>query len=108
MRFKAGFVVGCAAGVWAASKASHLRHPTRDQGSWPRVVNSRADLVGAGGSDLAVERLRALFDLARERVGDVFEGQFHSIARDRASSVLNGALAGDSEADDWSGRRQPA
>jgi hypothetical protein len=86
MRFKAGFVLGCAAGAWAVSKASQMRRTDPPSNSWPRVVSSRADMVNA---EATVERLRAVGDLARERLGDLVDSQRRNVARDRVSSLLS-------------------
>ena len=65
MRFKTGFLLGCAAGAWGVVKASHLKNTDAAQGDWPRTAGSRAEHVSAEATS---ERVRALGDLARERL----------------------------------------
>jgi len=88
MRFKTGFVLGCAAGAWAVSKASQLRpgERDRDKAEWPRASGSRDE-----GFEAAAERVRAIGDLARERVSGLLDSPLGGIARARVAEVLTGA-----------------
>lgn len=86
MRFKTGFVLGCAAGAWAVSKASQLRRGDGGERSeWPRA-GSRAD-----GAEATAERVRAIGGLARERFTEFLDGPIGDIARARVAEVLTGA-----------------
>jgi hypothetical protein len=86
MRFKVGFFLGCAAGAWAASKASQLKQSDQPRADWPRVASSRADAVA---SDATAERVRALGELARERVNGFLDSPLGGIARARMAEMLS-------------------
>jgi len=92
MRFKLGFVVGCAAGAWAAAKAAELRRGDQslgDSGSWPRVVGSRAKTVSA---EVAAEKVRAVSDLARERVNGFMDSPLGGVARQRVTEIITTSI----------------
>ena len=89
MRFKTGFLMGCVAGVWAASKASQLRRGDVQQADWPRVVGSRAESVNA---EAAAEKMRAIGDLARERINGLIDSPLGGVARQRATEILTSSL----------------
>jgi hypothetical protein len=82
MRFKTGFFLGCAAGAWAASKASHLKRGDNVQADSP---SWRAEHVS---SDAGAERVRALGDLARERFNSLLDSPLGEMARDRLTEVV--------------------
>jgi hypothetical protein len=90
MRFKMGFVTGCAVGAWTAAKAAQLRRlgVQPDDHRWPRVVGSRA---GAVNAEVTAEKLRALGDLARVRVGSLV-GERPTPNYDRIVSLLGASL----------------
>ncbi len=95
MRFKTGFVVGCAAGFYMTQKARQLRAPLAGR-KWVSVPAS--DLLRQDGSsqqamDLRAEKVRALRDLARERAGDILRGPVGDLARERAIALFEGAIA---------------
>jgi hypothetical protein len=108
MRFKTGFVVGCAAGAWAASKAASLRRVDYSDNSWPRVVGSRARAVSA---EVAAEKVRAVSDLARERVNGFMDSQAGAVARQRMAELITTTLrqssapSGPSASNAWRGYR---
>ena len=88
MRFRVGFVMGCGAGYWAASKASQLLGlGIAPKGRGPRVVDSRADAVSA-------EKVRAISDLARARLGDLLDSPIGGVARDRVTELIGASLSG--------------
>lgn len=89
MRFKLGFVVGAAAGAWAASKAAKLRRADDTDQSWPRVVGSRAKGVNA---EATAEKVRAISDLARERVNGFMDSPMGGVARQRVTDILTSSL----------------
>jgi hypothetical protein len=88
MRFKVGFFLGCAAGAWAASKASQLRRTEPGRGDWPRVASSRIDAVNA---EATAERVRAIGDLARERLTGFLDSPIGDAARARVAEMLTSA-----------------
>jgi len=100
MRFKVGFFLGCAAGAWAASKASQLRHTDQPKADWPRVASSRAESVNA---EATVERVRAFGDLARGRFTGFIESPLGGFARARMVEMMS--ASGDREA---AGERRPS
>ncbi|MGH9169790.1 MAG: hypothetical protein ACRD0Z_02805 [Acidimicrobiales bacterium] len=89
MRFKTGFVVGCAAGAWAAAKAAELRRLDRRDASWPRVVGSRAKTVSA---EVAADKVRVVSDLARQRVNGLMEGHLGVTTRQRVTEIITTTL----------------
>jgi hypothetical protein len=95
MRFKTGFLVGCAAGVYLTQKARHLRAPLAGR-TWVEVPASGWRPPGGSGSlaaDLTAEKVRALGDLARERASDLLRGPMGDLARERAIALFEGAIA---------------
>ncbi|HXY45571.1 MAG TPA: hypothetical protein VEH29_15395 [Acidimicrobiales bacterium] len=95
MRFKVGFLLGCAAGAWAASKASQLRRTDGPRADWPRVASSRADAVNA---EATAERVRALGDLARERFTGFLDSPLGGMARARVVEMLSSSAGHGSSA----------
>jgi hypothetical protein len=89
MRFKTGFLVGCAAGAWAASKASQLKQGDGTRADWPRVATSRAEHVNA---EATAERVRVISDLARERFNDFLTTPLGAMARDRLAEAVGSSL----------------
>jgi hypothetical protein len=85
MRFKTGFFLGCAAGAWAASKASQLKEGVNAQVDWPRVASSRAEHLSA---EISAERVRAFGDLARERLNGFLGSPLGELARDRLVDIV--------------------
>jgi len=95
MRFKTGFVVGCAAGFYLTQKARQLRAPLAGR-TWVALPSSDP-LRQTGSSQQAIEmraeKVRALRDLARERAGDLLRGPVGDLARERAIAMFEGAIA---------------
>jgi hypothetical protein len=89
MRFKTGFFLGCAAGAWAASKASQLKGGGNAQVDWPRVASSRAEHLSA---EVSAERVRALGDLARERLNGFLGSPLGEMARGRLTEIVSSSL----------------
>jgi hypothetical protein len=94
VRFKTGFVVGCAAGYYLTERLRRLKAPlagrtlvTAPSSGWP-LRN------GAGGlsTEITPEKLRAITDLARERATDLLQGPLGSQARDRAMALFEETL----------------
>ena len=95
MRFKTGFVVGCAAGVYLTQKARQLRAPLAGR-TWVTAPASdwlRQDVPGAFPLELRAEKVRALGDLARERATDLLRGPVGDLARERVIALFEGAIA---------------
>ncbi|HLI45015.1 MAG TPA: hypothetical protein VKU92_11180 [Acidimicrobiales bacterium] len=76
MKFKTGFVLGAAAGAWAASKAAGLQRSRSTTAPRP-----------TGLGDEAAEKLRALTGLARERLADIMDGPVAKVAGERAANL---------------------
>ncbi|HKH88248.1 MAG TPA: hypothetical protein VKA05_05470 [Acidimicrobiales bacterium] len=90
MRFKAGFVTGCAVGLWAANKTAQLRRVgVRPHSGAPRSVGSRADAINA---ELTAEKMRALGQLARHRLNDVLERPMGVAARARLADFVGSSV----------------
>lgn len=105
MRFKTGFFLGCAAGAWAASKASELKRGDIGQADWPRVASSRAEHVNA---EAAADRVRALGDLARERFNGLLDTPLGGTARDRLVEMVNSSRGRSIDTDAADQHRRPA
>jgi hypothetical protein len=105
MRFKTGFFLGCAAGAWAAAKASQLKRVDNARADWPRVASSRAENVSA---EVSAERLRTLSGLARERLSGFLESPLGGIARDRLTAIVGSSLGRDGRDSATEERRRPA
>ena len=89
MRFKTGFFLGCAAGAWAAAKASELKRADQPRADWPRVVSSRVESVNA---EATAERVRAIGDLARERFSGVLGSPLGGMARARMTELVTSSI----------------
>lgn len=89
MRFKTGFFLGCAAGAWAASKASDLKRADQPRADWPRVVSSRVESVNA---EATAERVRAIGDLARERFSGFLGTPLGGVARARMTELVTSSI----------------
>jgi hypothetical protein len=95
MRFKTGFVLGCATGLYLTRKVRQL------QGSLagPRPISSTSSqwLRQSGPSllsgDIKAEKVLALGDLARERARDLLRGPMGNLARERVIALFEDAIA---------------
>ncbi|MGH9292521.1 MAG: hypothetical protein ACRDZ6_07065 [Acidimicrobiales bacterium] len=85
MRFKLGFVIGCAAGAWAAGKAVKLQRTAVPSASKPR---------GNGSADITAEKVRAIGDLARERFGTFLDSPAGNAAMKRFTDLVGESLTG--------------
>jgi hypothetical protein len=91
MRFKTGFVLGCAAGAWAASKAAQVRRggrPGDESADWPQAGASWAQFETTESSS---GRQRPLGDLARERLTVFLDSPLGDRARARVVEMLTTA-----------------
>ena|SRR5271166_1072168 len=95
MRFKTGFVVGCAAGFYLTQKARQFRVPLAGR-AWvttPTSDWSRHTGPGSLTADLKAEKVRALGDLARERASDLLRGPVGDLAHERVIALFESAIA---------------
>ena len=97
MKFRTGFVVGCAVGLYATRKAQQLRGPLAGRttlvapGEWPLSTPSAARSSFA--ADVASDKVRALGTLARERASDVLRGPVGDLAKERVVAMFESVLA---------------
>ncbi|MGA2530341.1 MAG: hypothetical protein ABSG36_14445 [Acidimicrobiales bacterium] len=95
MRFKAGFLLGCATGLYLTRKARQLqgplagRRPLAAPGSQWLRQSSPGILTG----DLKAEKVLALGDLARERARDLARGPVGNLARERVIALFEEAIS---------------
>jgi hypothetical protein len=95
MRFRTGFVVGCATCLYLTHKVRQLqrplgaRSPLRASSSQWRGQRG----PGPGSADLRAEKVLALGDLARERARDLLRGPVGNIARERVIALFEDAIA---------------
>lgn len=94
MRFKTGFVVGCATGYYLTHKGRRLRVPLTSRttlvtaAEWPRLPDPSSSSLSLSG-----EKLRALGDLVLERATDLLRSPAGELARDRALARLEEKFA---------------
>ena len=95
MRFRTGFVVGCATGLYLTKKARQLRAPLagRTGVSAPGTQWLRQSGPGLLSGDLKAEKVLALGDLARVRARDLLRGPVGNLARERAIALFEDAVA---------------
>jgi hypothetical protein len=95
MRFKTGFLVGCATGLYLTRKVRQLQGPLA--GSRPLSAPGSRWLGQSGPSmlsgDLKAEKVLALGDLARERARDVLRGPVGNLARERVIALFEDAIS---------------
>ena len=93
MRFKTGFVIGCAAGIYLTQKARQLRSPLATR-AWTSAPASKrlAEDGSARFSEARAEKVLALGDLAMERAGDLVRGPLGDLARERVIALFEGAI----------------
>ena len=97
MKFRTGFLVGAAVGAWAVRKAAELQN---GQSGFSRPASPLGDEPA--------EKLKALSDIARERLSDLIEGPIGNLARDRIGELIGASLgsgrSGSRESVDVGGR----
>ncbi len=95
MRFRTGFVVGCAAGFYLTRKARQLRAPilSRGQLAAPAAEWPAHSGPNARGVELKAEKILALGDLARERASDLLHGPVGNLARERVIAIFESAVS---------------
>jgi hypothetical protein len=95
MRFKTGFVVGCATGLYLTRKVRQLQGPLA--GRRPISSPSSQWLRQSGpsllSSDVKAEKVLALGDLARQRARDLLRGPMGNLARERVIALFEDAIA---------------
>jgi len=95
MRFKTGFVVGCATGLYLTRKVRQLRGPLA--GSRPVAAAGSQWLRHSGpsvlGADLRTEKVLALGDPARVRAKDLLGGPVGNLARERVIALFEDAVS---------------
>ncbi|MGO9332918.1 MAG: hypothetical protein ACLQCU_02480 [Acidimicrobiales bacterium] len=95
MRFRTGFVLGCAAGFYLTQKARRLRAPLAGRSP---LTSPASDWLGRNGpgvhaAELRAEKILALGDLARERASDLLRGPVGNLARERVIARFESAIA---------------
>jgi hypothetical protein len=95
MRFKTGFVVGCATGLYLTRKVRQLQGPL--SGRRP-VAAARSQWLRQGGpsllsADLKADKVLALGDLAWARARDLLQGPVGNLARERVIALFEDAIA---------------
>jgi hypothetical protein len=95
MRFRTGFVVGCATGLYLTRKVRQLGGPLAGRGrvAAPSAQWLRQSGPGLLSGDLKAEKVIALGDLARARAKDLLRGPVGNLARERAIALFEDALA---------------
>ena len=93
MRFKTGFVVGCATGLYLTRKVRQLRGPLAGNRpvavpGWPR--HGGLSLITA---DPKADKVLAIGDLARQRARDLVRGPVGDLARQRVIALFEEAIA---------------
>ena len=94
MRFRTGFVVGCAAGVYLTRKARQLLTPIAGR----QLDVPTPDWLGHNSSnvrtaELKADKVLALGDLARARASDLLRGQLGNVARERVIALFESAIS---------------
>ncbi len=95
MRFRTGFVVGCAAGFYLTRKARQLRAPIPSRGQLAAPASEWLEHNGPNvrAAELKAEKVLALGDLARERASDILRGPVGSLARERVISLFESVIS---------------
>jgi hypothetical protein len=95
MRFRTGFVVGCAAGFYLTHKARQLSAPVGGRSQLASVTSDRLRHNGTSvrGAEVKAEKVLALGDLARERAGDLLRGPVGNMARERVIALFENAIS---------------
>ncbi|MGD0943088.1 MAG: hypothetical protein ABR972_02270 [Acidimicrobiales bacterium] len=95
MRFRTGFVAGCAICLYLTHKVRQLQGPL---GRRSPLKASSSQWLGQSGpgldsADLRAEKVLALGDLARERARDLLRGPVGNLARERVIALFEDAVA---------------
>jgi hypothetical protein len=95
MRFRTGFVVGCAAGCYLTHKARQLSAPVVDRSQLASVTSDwlRYNGTSARAAEVKAEKVLALGDLARERAGDLLRRPVGNLARERVIALFENAIS---------------
>ncbi|MGD0874988.1 MAG: hypothetical protein ABSA14_08345 [Acidimicrobiales bacterium] len=94
MRFRTGFVVGCAAGVYLTRKARQVHAPIASrQRSAPTLEWVGRSSPSVRAAELKAEKMLALGDLARERASDLLRGPVGNLARERVVAIFESAVS---------------
>jgi len=95
MRFRTGFVVGCAAGFYLTKKARQLRAPIASHGQLASPTSdwSLHTSPNVRAAELKAEKVLALGDLARERASDLLRGPVGNLARERVIALFESAVS---------------
>ncbi len=95
MRFKTGFVLGCATGLYLTRKVRQLRGPLAGRETVPPASSSRLRQSGLSliTSDPKAEKVLALGDLARQRARDIIGGPVGEVARQRVIALFEDTIA---------------
>ncbi len=94
MRFKTGFLVGCATGLYLTHKARQLSAPVMGRSQLASVTSDwlRHNGTGARAAEMKAEKVLALGDLARARAGDLLRGPVGNRARERVIALFENAV----------------
>jgi hypothetical protein len=95
MRFKTGFLVGCATGLYLTRKVRQLQDPL---GGHRAIAAPGSQWLRQSGpslftGDVRAEKVLALGDLARTRARDLLQGPVGKLARDRVIAMFEDAAA---------------
>jgi len=94
MRFKTGFVLGCATGLYVTRKVRQLRVPLsgRDPVATPSSPWLRPGGLSMITSDPKADKVLAVGDLARQRARDLLRGPVGDLARQRVIALFEDAV----------------
>jgi hypothetical protein len=95
MRFKTGFMLGCATGLYLTRKVRQLQGPLAGRGSMSAPSSQWLRQSGPSllTGDLKADKVLALGDLARERARDLLRGPVGNLARERVINLFEDAIA---------------
>ncbi|MGH9129362.1 MAG: hypothetical protein ACRDY2_10475 [Acidimicrobiales bacterium] len=94
MKFKTGFLAGAAVGVWAANKAGQLQRLGIGMKSGGQKGSKGSQRTSSATADQAAEKVKALGDLAKERLSGLIEGPLGEVARERVADLIHSSLSG--------------
>ena len=95
MRFRTGFVVGCAAGYYLTQKVRQLQAPTVSRSQLGKSASAWSGRESPNGRvpELKAEKVLALGDLARARASDLLHGPVGNLARERVIALFENAIS---------------